>query len=519
MIERFVLKECLSFREAVLEFQPGLIVFSGPSGSGKSVLMRAILSSVGLDDPLAALSESSVTWEADHALSGLVNEQPNVLREVKREKARYFFNDQSISRAAMAAFSKAHLRHLSLKDYSDFESSSLIGLIDALVSIGDETHRQRLEAYHKDFLRFQHLDHELKRLRAEEIRLREQEEFARFEVQKIDAIDPRADEYDALLSVKKDLSRKEKLEENLEQAQRLFEHEHTVSKVLGDLEIDAGFFDDAMNDLRAHFDAARERFGELEQTDIESVLDRLEVLSELKRRYGSIEEALSYRDKKRAELDSYESLEAEILETGKKADALYAGLTEAAKAISMARSSALPEVNDSINGYLKQLYLDGAALTLSHGDFTAYGQDGATLSLKGTPLQRISAGEFNRLRLALLAVKSVAMKGQQGVLMLDEIDANLSGEESMSVARVLRTLSRHFQIFVISHQPQLTAMGEQHFLITRSEDSSARELRTLQERTEEIARIVSGDTITDEARSLARELLAASSQNEKENPL
>ena len=90
--------------------------------------------------------------------------------------------------------------------------------------------------------------------------------------------------------------------------------------------------------------------------------------------------------------------------------------------------------------------------------------------------------------------------------MLDEIDANLSGEESMSVARVLRQLSKHFQIFVISHQPQLTSMGEQHFMVEKGEESTVREL-SLNERIEEIARMISGETVTTEAKNFAKELL------------
>jgi DNA repair protein RecN (Recombination protein N) len=97
------------------------------------------------------------------------------------------------------------------------------------------------------------------------------------------------------------------------------------------------------------------------------------------------------------------------------------------------------------------------------------------------------------------------MTGGGGVLMLDEIDANLSGEESMSVAKVLRHLSSRYQIFVISHQPQLTSMGEQHFLIYKDDESRVRELDDA-ERIEEIARIISGDSVSDEARGFARDL-------------
>jgi DNA repair protein RecN (Recombination protein N) len=510
MIEHFHVKSCLTFEEVSIDLNPGLVVFSGPSGSGKSVFMRAVLASFGLDDPIAAQSESVVTWQADEATTGLINEPSNVMREIKKEKARYFFNNQAVSRAAIAEISTKHLRHLSLKDYSDFESDALLDMIDAAVEKTDETHRQRLTQFHEWYLRLKHLDHELNRTKEDELKLREQEEFARYEVQKIDNIDPKPQEYETLLEVKKNLSKKEKLEEKIAQAQQIFEHEHLVGEVLQALETDGGFFDDAMNELRTLFDTVQERFNDLEGTDIESVLDRLEMLSDLKRRYGSVEEALAYRDKKRKELERYESLEEHVEALQKELDRLYAVLTQNAAQISLARSAILYNLNDAVNGYLRQLYLDGAEVTLAHGDFGPKGQDTASLMLKGASLQQISAGEFNRLRLALLAVKSEGMQGEQGVLMLDEIDANLSGEESMSVARVLRTLSRHFQILVISHQPQLTAMGQQHFLVTKEGESSVTELKDDEARIEEIARIVSGETVSEKARHLAQELLDAS---------
>jgi DNA repair protein RecN (Recombination protein N) len=102
------------------------------------------------------------------------------------------------------------------------------------------------------------------------------------------------------------------------------------------------------------------------------------------------------------------------------------------------------------------------------------------------------------------------MSQNGGILMLDEIDANLSGEESMSVARVLRQLSKHFQIFVISHQPQLTSMGEQHFLIHKDDGNSMVKELNFEDRVNEIARIISGDSVSNEAKVFAKELLEAS---------
>ena len=93
--------------------------------------------------------------------------------------------------------------------------------------------------------------------------------------------------------------------------------------------------------------------------------------------------------------------------------------------------------------------------------------------------------------------------------MLDEIDANLSGEESMSVAKVLRQLSKYFQIFVISHQPQLTSMGDQHFLVYKNENESLVKELNQNEKIDEIARIISGESVSKEAKQFAKELLEA----------
>jgi DNA repair protein RecN (Recombination protein N) len=160
-----------------------------------------------------------------------------------------------------------------------------------------------------------------------------------------------------------------------------------------------------------------------------------------------------------------------------------------------------------LNKYLKELYLRNAKIEIIDTDLGLLGKDKIVLKLNSTDLQKISTGEFNRLRLAILAIKSEFMNKNGGVLMLDEIDANLSGEESMSVAKVLKQLSKFFQIFVISHQPQLTSMGDQHFLVHKKGDTSyVREL-DFDDRVDEIARIISGENITQEAKQFAKELL------------
>ena len=173
------------------------------------------------------------------------------------------------------------------------------------------------------------------------------------------------------------------------------------------------------------------------------------------------------------------------------------------------REKELPSFTHELNKYLHLLYLQDADVTLEKVEHAESGHDRVSLSLNATQLSKISTGEFNRLRLAILAIKSETMTQNGGVLMLDEIDANLSGEESMSVAKVLKKLSKHFQIFVISHQPQLTSMGDQHFLVYKDGTISKTKELTRSQRIDEIARIISGENISKEAKKFAKELLGA----------
>ncbi|MDD3476604.1 MAG: AAA family ATPase [Sulfurimonas sp.] len=507
MIERFYLKDYLSFKEVELELSGGLVVFTGPSGSGKSILMESILSSFGHSSCDASLCESTVAWELDTEEYGIDSDDINVFKHIKKDKSRYFINNQSISKKAINELSLNYLRHLSLRDFSDFENEKLLLILDARASVkNQELHKVKSE-YKEAFLEYKRIKKELSVIEDEQKKVVELKEFASYEIKKIETINPKISEDIELLEIKKELSKKEKVLKSLLQADAIFEHEHAVFSALDLLDIDGSFFSDAMNELRAFLESAQERFSMLEEVDVEEVLNRIEELGELKRRYGSIEEALAYKQEKILELQKYENieftkgdLEARVKELDKK-------VLDLASKLSLARYAELDSFSKDLNRYLKELYLRDAIVEIKESELSVYGKDEITIKLNGTDLQKISTGEFNRLRLAILALKSEIMSKDGGVLMLDEIDANLSGEESMSVAKVLKQLSKHFQIFVISHQPQLTSMGDQHFLVYKDGDESHVIELDFDSRVEEIARIISGESITQEARGFAKELL------------
>jgi len=509
MIERFYLKDYLSFQETELNLETGLVVFTGPSGSGKSILMESILSSLGGATCEASLCESSVTWNINAEKIGIENEEINVFKHIKKEKSRYFVNNQSLSKKAIGAVSSDYLRHLSLKDFSDFENENLLSILDERIGVKSKKVFKLKESYKKSFLEYEQVKRELLTIEEKERKIVELKEFAAFEIKKIEDINPTVGEDEELSEIKRELSKKEKVLEGLESATEIFNYEHLVSSALDSLDAQSAFFDDAMNELRALFDDAQERFSALEDLDVEEVLNRIEEISGLKRRYGSIEEAIVYKEQKKEELAKYENIEIAKNDLEERYSQLSLEIENLATELSELREKALPAFENSLNVYLQNLYLRDAQVSLEKKEYALYGQDKLSIKLNATQLSKISTGEFNRLRLGLLALKSELMSQDGGVLMLDEIDANLSGEESMSVAKVLRQLSKHFQIFVISHQPQLTSMGNQHFLVYKDGTISKTKELNFSERVDEIARIISGDNISNEAKKFAKELLEA----------
>ncbi len=508
MIERFYVKDYLSFKESELEFDSGLIVFTGTSGSGKSILMNAILASLGHASCEAALCEACTTWRIDEDDTGIQNNDINIFKYIKKEKARYFINNQSLSKKSLSSIASKYLRYLSLKDFSDFENNNLLSILDGKIDIKFGKINKLKQNYKNNFLKFEEVKKQLNILRQEQAKIVELKEFTAFEIKKIQDIDPKIDEDVELLKIKRELSKKEKVLKNIESASEIFNYEHLVSSVFNDLDIDSNFFDDSMNELRSLFQNIQEKFSALDDVDIENILNRIEELGELKRRYGTIQEALEYKKQKEIELQKYKNIEIDKEDLQKKYDELSSKVIKIADEISNLRSKALVEFNKDLNNYLNDLYLKNAKISIQKIKHTISGQDKLDIILDNTMLSKISTGEFNRLRLAILALKIEFVNDSDGVLILDEIDANLSGEESMSVAKVLKKLSKKFQIFVISHQPQLTSMGDQHFLVQKKNNESYVKLLSFDERVHEIARIVSGLKITLEAKSFAKDLLS-----------
>ncbi len=507
MIERFYLKNHLSFQEVSLEFDRNFIVFTGPSGAGKSILMEALLSLFGLKECSAKYIEASVEKRLDLDRYGIEEDSPNIFRLTREKAARYFINNQQISKKNIRHISRDFINYLSLREFTEFENENLISLLDAIGMKEDRAYADTLENYRRTYTTYKEVSNALNTILEEEKKVQELKEFTAFEIEKIEKIAPTVDEYERLMQQKKALSKKEKIEKSIEEASQIFQHTSKVAEALQLLENDTTFFDDALTQLEAIFEEANSRLSELEDIEIESLLDRIEQLSSLKRKHGSIEEALYYLEKKREELRHYENLSFEKEQLEKEFASLQTEIDRLAEQLTAERTKALEILQKRVEYYLNLLYLEKVTFSITPAPLHETGKDQINVHLKNTDLKKISAGELNRLRLALLAASSEFIQSQGGILILDEIDANVSGKESMSIATVLKQLSQNYQIFAISHQPQLSSSADIHFMIEKKGEHSHVHKLDKEGRIKELSRMISAEEITDEAVNFAKSLL------------
>jgi DNA repair protein RecN (Recombination protein N) len=356
----------------------------------------------------------------------------------------------------------------------------------------------------KDYL---NIKKELDKLYEDEKKIEDLIEFARFEITKIEEIDPKEDEYEKLNIIKKSLAKKEKIEKAINKASAIFELNSSITDLLQLLEVDSTFFDEAMNELNNILEKSSDSLSELEDINIEEVLNRIEKISSLQKRFGSIKEALEYKNQKKAELESFMNISFSKTRLEKEYFTLEIEIKDLAKKITSFRKESLVLLEEKINYYLKFLYLNNAEMKILEKNLDFAGIDEIYFELNGVSLDTISSGEYNRLRLALLSAISDFDIGENGVLFLDEIDANLSGKESDAISKVLIALSKNYQIFAISHQPQLTSSANQHFLVDKKDGISIVKLLNNNEKITEIARMISGENVTNEAIQFAKNLL------------
>jgi DNA repair protein RecN (Recombination protein N) len=541
-----------------VEFAPGLNLLTGETGAGKSILIDALsllLGEKASADSIrhgAAKAVVSGVFEAEEKALAPLLEQNGIEPEgshiiVKREvapggKGRVFVNNQPATVALLRQLAPALAAiHAQNENILAFDAVARLALLDAYSGIDPCELAERYSTWAAVRDRIQ----EFERDEQDRLRMADLWSFQRKEIESA-TLQPGEDQ--KLETEKRVLANAEKLLSAAMTAyELLYEADGSVianlsaaRKHLEELaRFDAKFEEPlasltgakaAIEDVSATardyaegIDASPERLAQVE--------DRLALLDRLKRKYGaSVDEVIAYGEDVARKLNELENREDVLRELKKKLETAAEQYVSAAQAVSKRRFSNAKELQKLVEAEINQLAMKAQFnIEVCGGDepesWTATGFDNVVYLISpnpGEPLRPVeqiaSGGELSRVMLALKASvetgkKSKAAGGSQRTLVFDEIDTGIGGRAAEAVGKKLKALAKSNQVLCITHLPQIASFADHHYLIEKQE--SGGRARTLvrqlnsEERTEEIARMLSGAKLTETSRQHAEQLLKA----------
>lgn len=525
MITHILIDKSPAFLHINLDLYKGFNVISGISGSGKSVFLHAMLSAFGLKESCAALVEINLKLQLkelgifleDFGIaedfytedSDIKKKSSNelVISVLKKQNARYFINNQTISKKRLNEIVSHFIKYISIKDGSELENDYMIHILDIIATQRDSKFSEVLQDYKQTFIEHKQCKIKLQELEHMQKNIENLKDFAQFEIDKIINVRPQIGEYEKLMSDKKLLSKREKAIDIFNKALQDIENLDSVYKALELLNIDNTFFFSSIMEARGHIENGLHEFNNLD-INIESLLERIGLLSDIIRKYGSEEEALKHLIMQQQKLKEYESIEFDKERIEERFVQITKKLENLANTLYDKRRDCLSIFIEKINHYAKELRLESVSIEQNKVEYYQYGIDSLQIYLASKQKSVLSSGEYNRMRLAMLCVSVECNTCNGGILMLDEIDANLSGEESEGVAKLLQFLSKHYQVFAISHQPFMPLLCDRHYLVSKEkEGTSTIKLLNKKERIKEVARMISGSKLNKHALSYAEKLL------------
>lgn len=548
----------LSVRDIVLidrldlALGPGLNVLTGETGAGKSILLDALGLALGgrADAGLvrAGAPQGSVAARfdlpVDHPANALLADQGidagegMLLRRVLGSdgKSRAFVNDQPVGVALLR-----RIGDLLVEVHGQNDAQGLLDatthrqLLDAFAGLGataDEV-RAAFDAKRRAEVALDEADARLAAARRDE-------DYARHMLAELDTLDPDIDEEEKLAAERAALQAQEKIvaaladadaqlndaggvEKRLRGALRAIER--VADRVGGKLDPVRDALDRAASDL-ADALALLDQTGRALDADpraLEKIEERLFALRAAARKHATSVAGLSaVRDRFRETLAAIADGGAELQRLTAAAAAAARTYAERATKLSQARAKAAAKLDRAVAAELAPLKLGAARFvtqitTSSAADGGPDGIDRVGFAVATNPgatpgpLAKIaSGGELSRLMLALKAV--LAGQGSAATLVFDEVDQGVGGATATAVGERLARLAQTVQVLVVTHSPQVAALGRQHFVIAKSSPkrnvtvTSVTPLADDQRRIEEIARMLSGAEVTDAARAAARAL-------------
>lgn len=276
---------------------------------------------------------------------------------------------------------------------------------------------------------------------------------------------------------------------------------------------------DVAADLISRLDAYDTNDAELDEIE-----QRIDLIYKLRRKYGdTVEDILAFGERARKELEMIQSSQERVEHLQKEQRRLYTLAREKAEALTQTRLKAFDELNKRISGTLDFLNMPGVRMTLRHsrGPLASHGQDSIEFYISTNPgeapkpLAKIaSGGELSRITLAIK--NAMADKDAVPTVIYDEIDSGVSGKAASRIGEVLRQSAEGHQILCVTHTAQIAALADCHLLIQKNitNERTYTEIHPLDEngRVEALARLISGDHVTELSLANAREMLGRNAE-------
>ena len=549
MLSSLQIENVAVIQKAEVHFEPGLNVLTGETGAGKSILIDSINAILG-----NRTSKDLVRTGAAKAVIRAAFEQvpPAVLDKLEQsgyERSEALLLSREITAEGKSSCringmpaTAAVLRELCGGLININGQHDSVGLLNPAHHLGilDDYAQNRtiFQEYYALYRELVRVKRELDALITDEAEKQRKIDLLQYQVQEIEDAGLTAGEEQTLENRRKVLSNASAIRDRLAQSYTLLSGSDDAAgavDLLGEAsnavdaaaQLDPALAAAAGQLLDLYYnakDVAADLIGRLDAYDtndaeLDEVEQRLDLLYRLKRKYGStVEDVIAFGQKAREELDNiqhsqqrYDALQAEKLR-------LYAKAREKAEVLTQTRLKAFEELNTRISGTLDFLNMPGVRMTLRHtrGPLASHGQDSVEFYISTNPgeapkpLAKIaSGGELSRITLAIK--NAMADKDAVPTVIYDEIDSGVSGKAAGRIGEVLRQSAQGHQILCITHTAQIAALADCHLLIQKniSNERTYTEIHPLDEngRVEALARLISGDHITELSRANAREML------------
>lgn len=560
MLQELTIDNLAIIDHLALEFDDHMTVLTGETGAGKSIIIDAVSLLAGGrgSQEFIRKGEEKLSLQGQFEIPKLpgyvaqldelgISHDDGVLI-ISREIHRSGRNTIRVNGTLVNA---ATLKQLGsgLVDIQGQNEHQLLLRPEAHLGMLDQFANAKVQpllaSYQEQYQEYRRLEAAVNQKKANEQQWAQRLDMLRYQVKEIGDADLRADEEDELIAERERLEHFQQIATTLQQVVGVLNDDEEapvldqVATIMNAAQEIAPFdpeYDDLAQSLSDAYyslqDVSNQAGHQLDSLEFDeerlaTINTRLATIADLEHKYGeSLADVLAYYDQIKEELTDMEAAADSGSDLEERLNAVQADLLNQGNALSQVRQTAARKLAKQVHTQLKELYMDKAVFEVNFAKtkkpvFSATGIDQVEFYIQTNPgeamgpLARIaSGGELSRV---MLALKTIFAQGE-GVtsIIFDEVDTGVSGRVAQAIADKIRLIAEGSQVLCITHLPQVAAVAQHHLLIQKRvhdqrTTTSVTPLNTNQ-RVEELARMLAGDTITKLAREHASELLTMAKQ-------